>query len=116
MGGMTRLDHLEGSMHTINTPEQLMSLAEQGAFSKAELAELLEPDSRHVFLEACRQIEKAITDECIKRGDFCLESGCPMEEGEVCLDAILKSEPNYHKACADAWIPIFRDPRNRVVD
>ena len=103
-------------MHTINSPEQLMRLAEEGALSKVELADLLEPDARHVFLEECRRIERTITDDCIKRGDFCLESGCPMEQGEVCLDAILKTEPLYHKACAGAWLPIYQDPRNRAVD
>jgi hypothetical protein len=103
-------------MQTVNSPDQLMRLAEEGALTKAELAELLEPDSRHVFLEACRQIERALTDDCIKRGDFCLESGCPIEEGEVCLDAILKTGTVYHKACASAWLPIFRDPRNRAAD
>jgi hypothetical protein len=113
--GRTRLD-LEGSMHTINSPEQLMRLAEQGALSKFELAELLEPDSRHVFLEACRQIERGITDDCIARGEFCLQSGCPLDEGEVCLDAILETEPRYHQACATAWLPIYKDPRNRAVD
>ena len=101
-------------MQTINSPEQLMRLAEQGALSKAELAELLEPASRHAFLEACSRIEKAITDECRQLGDFCLESGCAIEQGEVCLDAILKTEPGYHQACARAWLPIYSDLRNRI--
>ena len=104
-------------MQTINSPEQLMRLAEEGVLSKAELAGLLEPDSRHIFLETCRSIERDFTDRCAAQGDFCLESGCALEgEGEVCLNALLNAGEQYHKAYANAWLPIFSDPRNRVVD
>lgn len=92
---------------------ELIQRAEQGDMSKQMLADLLMPESRYAFLEACAQVERAFRDQCAAEGDFCLESGCAME-GDACLEALLKAGPEYHKACARVWLPIFSDPRNRA--
>jgi hypothetical protein len=95
------------------TSAELIESAEHGLCSKAELAELLAPDARHAFLDACAKIERRFRDECAGHGDLCLESGCAME-GEACLDALLKAGPAYPIAYGRAWTAIFSDPRNRA--
>jgi hypothetical protein len=90
-----------------HTPDQWMTLAADGRLSKAELAVLLAPEERQAFLDACAQIERRFTEECTAKNDPCLESGCSCE-GEVCLQPLQHAEPAYHKACAAAWLPLYR--------
>lgn len=94
------------------TPDQLMALAAEGRFTKAELAELLAVERRRPFLDACARIELQFTEECAARGEPCLESGCSAD-GEICLQPLLHAGSAYFKACAAAWLPVFRDPKNR---
>ena len=100
-------------MTTINSAEGLIQRAQDGLLSKADMADLLAPDPRWSFLEKCAQIERNLTKSCAAEGDFCLESGCALE-GEACLEALMKAGPEYHKACARLWTPIFGDPQNRA--
>jgi hypothetical protein len=95
------------------SPEQLVTLAEEGRLSKRELADLLAIDRRPAFLNACAEIEKGYTEECAAKNDPCLESGCSAV-GEICLQPLLHAGSSYYKACAAAWLPIFRDPENRA--
>jgi hypothetical protein len=94
-------------------PEQVMAMASEGRFTKAELAEFLAIEQRRPYLAACALIEKHYTDDCAAKGEPCLESGCSAE-GEICLQPLLHAGSAYHKACAAAWLPIFRDPKNRA--
>jgi hypothetical protein len=94
------------------TPEQVMVMASEGRFTKAELAEFLSSERRRSFLNACARIEKQFTEDCAAKGEPCLESGCSAN-GEICLQPLLHAGSAYHKACAAAWLPIFRDPGNR---
>jgi hypothetical protein len=95
------------------TAEQVLTLAVEGRFSKAELAEFLATECRKPFLEACARIEKKYTEDCTAKGEPCLESGCSVE-GETCLQPLLHAGSGYYKACAEAWLPIFRDVKNRA--
>jgi hypothetical protein len=95
------------------TPERLMALASEGRLTKHALATLLTEEPRHVFLDACARIEKKYTDDCVATKDPCLESGCAVE-GEVCLQPLLKSGTDYHKAYAAEWIKLFADRGNRA--
>ena len=100
-------------MTAIDSAEQVMRLAENGSLSKADMADLLSPDVRWSFLEKCAQIERDFTSACAATGNTCLESGCALE-GEACLEALLMAGPEYHKACARLWLPIFGDQQNRA--
>ena len=93
--------------------DRLMKSAEAGQLDKHELAELLASHSRPAFLEACEAIEKRIRADCAATGDPCLSDGCAIESDETCLQAVLKTGPDYQKACGAVWIELFRDPRNR---
>ena len=95
-----------------HTPDELMALAAEGRFTKGELAAFLTAESRPPFLEACAHIEKEYTEACTAKNEPCLESGCSAE-GETCLQPLLHAGSAYHKACAGAWLPIFRDAKNR---
>lgn len=94
-------------------PERLAKLAVEGRVSKAALAALLATDVRSTFLAACAAAEKRFTEECTASGDPCLESGCALE-GETCLQPLLRAGDAYYEACADEWVKLFADPRNRV--
>jgi hypothetical protein len=96
-----------------HTPDQLMALAAEGRFTKAELAEFLAIENRPPFLDACAHIEKKYTEDCAAENETCLESGCSAE-GEICLQPLLHAGSAYYKACAAAWLPIFREPKNRA--
>jgi hypothetical protein len=98
---------------TADATRHLVELAERGELPKAALADLLAPEPRYLFLDACAQVERDFTHRCGSSGNTCLESGCAVE-GEACLEALLKAGPEYHKACARVWLPIFSDPRNRL--
>jgi len=98
---------------TALTPEQLMAQAVEGRLTKDQLAHLLAIDHRSVFLDACTRIEKKYTEDCASSGSPCLEAGCSAE-GEICLQPLLHAGSAYHKACASAWLPIFRDAKNRA--
>jgi hypothetical protein len=94
------------------TPDQVMARAAEGRFTKDELARFLAIDNRRPFLDACAHIEKTFTEECAK-SEPCMESGCSAE-GEICLQPLLHAGSAYYKACAAAWLPIFREPKNRA--
>jgi hypothetical protein len=95
------------------TPDELITRAAEGRFTKSELAAFLAIQNRQAFLDACARIEKTYTEECAAKNDPCLVSGCSAE-GEVCLQPLLHAGSAYHKACAAAWLPIFRDAKNRA--
>jgi hypothetical protein len=95
------------------TPEELMTLAAGGIYSKGALADLLAPEARHTFLVACAAIERKLTEACTATDEPCLDDGCAVD-GEVCLQAVLKSGTEYPKACAAEWIALFSNPANRV--
>jgi hypothetical protein len=95
------------------TPEKLMAFARKGVLEKMALAELLRPEPRQTYLDACGIIEEAIVDACAAKGEPCLAGGCATE-GETCLEACLSAGAPYHTACAAAWIQLFKDPDNRI--
>ena len=97
----------------VQTPDQLMAQAAEGRFTKDELAGLLAIDNRRPFLEACARVERKFTEDCTAKNEPCLESGCSAE-GEICLQPLLHAGSAYYKACAAAWLPIFREPKNRA--
>jgi hypothetical protein len=106
---------MEDTMDTIDIARQLMELAAEGALPKTAMANLLEPAARWTFVEACSQIEKDFTMRCAAKGDFCLASGCALE-GDACLDALIQAGPEFYRACARAWLPLFSQPANRAED
>ena len=93
--------------------EQFMRLAEQGQVPKDVLANMLEPASRRVYLEACAAIERQYTEACDATGDPCLESGCSIdhEHGEVCLQPLLRSDAEHQKACGEEWLKVYQSSR-----
>jgi hypothetical protein len=99
-------------MNTNYSAAQLIHFAEQGLLDKFEMAHLLPPAPKADFLNACGDIEKALTQACADHGDHCLASGCAMQ-GESCLNAILKAGPEYNKACGRVWVALFDNPANR---
>jgi hypothetical protein len=111
------INMIDGADAEVNTylgsPDRLMTFAEQGHLSKFMLASLLEPDSRHQFLESVAALEKRFTDECGAKSDPCLEDGCAMD-GEVCLEAVLKAGSPFQLACAAEWIRMFKVEDNRI--
>jgi hypothetical protein len=96
----------------LNTPK-LLKFAEEGRLTKHALATMLTPESRKKFLDACSAIEKKFTENCTVTHDPCLESGCSAE-GEICLQPLLRSESEYHKACAVEWAKLFANRENRL--
>lgn len=97
------------------TPEKVIRLALDGGLPKLVLADLLAPDKRPSFLEACAKIERRYTEECIAANDPCLsEPGCGLEEWEICLQPLVRAGTEFDKACAAEWVKLFADPRNRV--
>lgn len=99
--------------HTM-TLERLMRLAADGHLSKDKLAQLLVPEQRNAYADACGAIENGYTNACRAEGDHCLESGCSIDAGEVCLQPLLRAGIEYQKKCAEEWARLFSDPRNRV--
>jgi hypothetical protein len=97
----------------IETPEEFITVADQGLLPKSVLANLLDIGHRQAFLDACAAIEKKYTEDCTATNDPCLESGCAVE-GEICLQPLLRAGIEYHRACAAEWIKLFADPRNRI--
>ena len=96
---------------TLDTPERLMARAAEGRLTKHALAMLLDGPPRQVFLDACAVIEKGYTADCAK--DPCLDAGCSMD-GEVCLQPLLRTGTEYHKACAVEWTKLFAVRENRA--
>ena len=91
-----------------------MAQAVEGRFTKSELAGLLAIERRQPFLDACAAIERQFTVECGEgTKEPCLESGCSAA-GEICLQPLLHAGSAYYKACAGAWLPIYRDAKNRA--
>ena len=97
----------------MQTPEQLMADAAEGRFTKDELAAFLTIANQRPFLDACARVEKKFTEDCTAKPDRCLEAGCAAE-GEICLQPLLHAGSAYSKACAAAWLPIFRESKNRA--
>jgi len=95
------------------SPSQLIQFAERGMLDKMEMADLLPDESRARFLAACSDVEHAFTQACAAHGDFCLASGCAMDE-EVCLNALLNANPSYNKACGEVWLPLFKSSQHAV--
>jgi hypothetical protein len=99
----------------VGSPDLLMRFADRGHLPKRLLANLLTPDLRPPFLNACTQLERRYTEECTASNDPCLESGCSVAGGaEICLQPILRAGTEYHRACAAEWLKLFRVPRNRL--
>src|SRR5687767_13342555 len=63
-GAIAAQDYLN---QRFGSPERLMAFAEEGHLRKEVLADLLSPESRHPYLEACARVERAYTDACIAR-------------------------------------------------
>jgi hypothetical protein len=97
----------------VGTPERLVQFAAEGHLSKAVLMNLVPPDKRKAFVDACAVVEKTYTDDCAAKNDPCLESGCAVED-EICLQPLLRAGIEYQKSCAAEWIKLFADPRNRI--
>jgi len=93
--------------HTVD--EQFMRRAEDGQVPKDVLANMLEPERRRIYLDACAEIERRYARDCGSSGDPCLESGCSIdhEHGETCLQPLLRAEPEYLKACGAEWIRLY---------
>jgi hypothetical protein len=87
------------------SPERLMTLALEGGLTKLELVELLVPEKRHAFLDACAAIERRYTVQC-SASDPCLEGGCSVG-GEICLQPLLRNRAAYEKECAIEWAKHF---------
>ena len=98
------------------TIDQLTQLAIDGQLSKETLAQLLAPEQRRAYTDACGAIEKTFTHACSTSGDSCLESGCSIdhEHGEVCLQPLLRAGADYQKKCGETWARFFSNPKNRV--
>jgi len=99
---------------TIDRHEQVIEYAIDGRLTKHTLANLLVPESRREFLDACATIEASYTTACAAAKDPCLESGCSCE-GEICLQPLLRASAEYHRACGAVWAKLFthrerRDP------
>lgn len=92
--------------------DNLVRVAHEGRLSKATLAESLTEEAGSLFLSKCAAIEHRFTEACTAKQDPCLESGCAME-GDVCLNALLRSTTEYQKACAAEWDAFFSDSANR---
>jgi len=97
---------------TIATPEQVMTEATAGRFSKHALIGLLAPAARPAFAAACAKIEIGYTEKCRSSNDPCLESGCSMN-GDRCLQPLLVAGTEYDQACGAEWARLFADPENR---
>lgn len=95
------------------TPDQIIERARAGQVPKLELAELLAPNARKTFLNFCTSIEKRYTEACTAQNDPCLESGCALE-GEVCLQPLERAHPDYDRACGNAFVELYLDPKNRA--
>ena len=96
----------------LGSPEHLMELAREGRLAKETLVKFLAFDRRREYIAACAAIEKHYTQDCTATGDTCLAGGCAVD-GEVCLQPVLSAGLDYYKACGEAFITLFADPRNR---
>jgi len=97
----------------LGTSDQVIERARAGQVPKLELAELLNPNARKTFLNFCTSIEKRYTEACTAKNDPCLESGCALE-GEVCLQPLERAHPEYDRACGNAFVELYLDPKNRA--
>ena len=99
----------------LGSPERLMAYAREGHLPKKTLGDLLQPGVRQRYLDACGLVERSFTDACTAKGEPCLESGCSVEHAdETCLQPLLNAGIDYYKACAEEWLPLFRNPANRI--
>ena len=91
--------------------QKIVDRALDGKMSKKELAELLKPEKRKLFLETCASIEIAFTKNCRESGgDTCLPDGCAMDDGEACLNPILGDGSNYWRTVTHVWMELA-DPK-----
>jgi len=97
---------------TIDRHEQVIQYAIDGRLTKHALANLLAPESRRGFLDACATIEASYTTACAAAKDPCLESGCSCE-GEICLQPLLRAATEYHSACGAVWATLFTHRQHR---
>jgi hypothetical protein len=96
-------------------PERLMAFAKEGYLAKGVMADLLRPETRQAYLDACARVERAFTEACFSKGDPCLASGCSVESGdEICLNPIREAGVEYQRACAAEWAALFETPANRI--
>ena len=97
----------------VASTNRLIEKARAGQLSKLELAEFLNPMARKSFLSHCASIEKRYTEACTETHDPCLESGCALE-GEVCLQPLERAGVEYDRACGNAFVELYLDPKNRA--
>ncbi|HZP49000.1 MAG TPA: hypothetical protein VFB07_10720 [Vicinamibacterales bacterium] len=95
------------------TPDRVIELARSGEVPKLQLADLLNVNARKTFLDFCASIEKRYTEACTAQHEPCLEGGCALE-GEVCLQPLERAHPEYERACGNAFVELYLDPRNRA--
>ena len=95
------------------TPDQIIERARAGQVAKPELANLLNANARKTFLNYCTAIERRYTEACTAKNDPCLESGCALE-GEVCLQPLENAGVEYERACGNAFVELYLDPKNRA--
>jgi hypothetical protein len=93
---------------TIDRPAHMMEYAIKGCLTKHALANLLAPESRPRFLDACAKIEESYTGACAAEKGPCLESGCSCA-GEICLQPLLRAATEYQSACGVEWAKLFAD-------
>lgn len=99
---------------SVGTPERLLTFAADGHLPKDTLTHLIVPEKRKAYADACAVIEKAYSEACAATKDPCLESGCSVENGEICLQPLLRAGAEYRKRCAAEWAKFFADSRNRI--
>jgi hypothetical protein len=100
----------------LGTPEKLVQFAAEGHLPKLVLMNLVVPEKRQAYVDACAAIEQAYTDACAANNEPCLEGGCALDaaEGEICLQPLLHAGLDYQKSCAAEWIKLFADAHNRI--
>jgi hypothetical protein len=102
--------YIDGS---VGTPEKLMQFAAEGHLPKNALMDLIVPDKRKAYADACAVIERTYTEACAATNEPCLEAGCAIDD-EICLQPLLRAGVEYRKQCGAEWIKLFADARNRI--
>ena len=98
----------------VGTPEKLMGFAWEGNLSKLDLASLLLPDKKKIYLDVCARFEKALTETCAAKSNPCLEDSCAVSEEEACLNSLLETREVYTRTYTSLWIHLFVNPENRI--
>jgi hypothetical protein len=97
----------------VAAPGRLIDDARAGRLHKLELAQMLNPSARAIFLDFCAAIERRYTEACTAKNDPCLEGGCALE-GEICLQPLQRASEEYDRACGNAFVELYLDPLNRA--